>query len=99
LIRGNGDREILLPSLHCGLTESLHIAYLASIAIYKAMEVPLCHHDRNLRIIQYEPKTVIGEGRIQRNIAPSRLENTQEAHKTVHRALDTEPHRHVGTDP
>ena len=67
--------------------------------MYMAMEMPLRHHDRNVRIIQHEPETVIGEGRIQRNIAPSRLENTQEAHKTVHRALDTKPHRHVGAYP
>ena len=64
-----------------------------------AAEVPLRHHDRNLRIIQHEPEAVIGEGRIQGNIAPPRLENTQETHDTVHRALDAETHRQIGTYP
>jgi hypothetical protein len=98
LIRENRSREILFPSLHRRLTESLHVAYLAAIAMYMAMEMPLYHHHPNLRIFQHEPETVIGEGRIQGNIAPSRLENTQETHKTVHRALDTETHRQIGAD-
>ena len=56
-------------------------------------EVPLRHHNRNLRIIQHEPKAVIGKGWIQGNIASPRFENTQETHETIHRALDAETHR------
>jgi hypothetical protein len=61
-----------------------------------AAEVPLRHHDRNLRVIQNEPESVMGERGVQGNIAPPRLENAQEAHDTVHRALDAETHRQIG---
>ena len=61
-----------------------------------AAEVPLRHDNRYLRIIQHEPQAVIGKGRIQGNIPPPGLENTQETHDTIHRALDAETHRQIG---
>ena len=49
-----------------------------------ATEMPLRHHDGHLRIIQHDPKTMIGERGIQGDIDTPRLKNTQKTYDTVH---------------
>jgi hypothetical protein len=40
-----------------------------------------------------------GEGRIQGNISSTCLENTEQTHESINRALDTETHREICADP